>query len=359
MTILNAPARPLVLLGLGVCALVGAPEAVAGTVRPVHASTTPAHHAVAEPEVPAVAREVVADCTTHDGVVTSRYSTADVATADAAVKAAHQLLTPCGRGISSVRAAHGKPRAARRVSDVIRDCVTHTGALTGRYTAASLARALDHATDAVRTETSCPIGIASQYNALRPKGTAPRKPAIGGPLARRLTTTSPQETADALSTSLAAFARPQDADDTVPSWAGLLGPSQNHAGYDATDVRLARVLGAHRDIVIAPGTTTFCSVFRAASSAVVKGCSDRQVQPGRLSPGITRTPGGLTLWAPALVGLHDVRALTAAGRWVAIPVVRDAVERVFPKVPRLVTYRDATNRTHYTEFNGIARFFGG
>jgi hypothetical protein len=326
-------------VSLAVLTAASAPTAVASGAAPS-----------SDPVAPEVLR-VLRDCHDHRDTITIRLDPVQLLAVYREFRRGRALRTTCGLAVSSrYTGRHLRPSDAQPKA-VIDDCVRGAGALSGRYTVPALRRAhaaLDHQQ---RTETSCPVGISSQYNANRParsKALLPPRP----PRPPRTPSPAPARTAEsterALSRYLAVFARPRTDKDVVPSWAaGML--SIDTKPEDATR---ARALGTRGDLVVVPTADGYAVVLRPAPGVVASTFTtlNRTGVP-RLPLAVTRAVGGLKVWAPALIGMHRVRLLDGDGRWRSVSLAGDAIELTLRKVPMIVTYLDRDGVRHYADFN--------
>lgn len=315
------------------------------------AALAPASSAATVSPSPAIAPSVITvlrDCKDHRDTLTVRLRPAALRAAYLEFKRGGALRTPCGLAVSSrYETRNHRPRNAS-VETITNDCVRGAGALTHRYSARDLRHAFRKLDHQLRTETSCPIGISSQYNESRPNGSRALLPAEPPEqLAKLVPAGTAESTSRLLARYLAVFARPRTAEDDIPGWA------VNPLALDTepTDALHARRLGVQRNLVIVPTADGYALALLAGRAAVTTGYVRHLATPAALPRWVTRAAGGLKVWAPALVGMHRVRLLTADGRWRPVSTAGDAIEVTLSKVPLVLTYLDAKNVRHYADFN--------
>ncbi|MGE4427677.1 MAG: hypothetical protein AB7G37_14600 [Solirubrobacteraceae bacterium] len=345
------------LLTAGTIGTAGALAAASGEQRAAKADSPP--RPSTNPIVVAAVDAIREDCAAHRNTLTVRHSRAVLRRGYRELRGLNQLWTPCGLAVASQRNATTRSASrSRSARTVYRDCLYNAngGALRRHYAPATLRAAFRRMPAAIRTETNFPIGIASQYNAVRRAGSArlvaPRR---RGDRGARLPTATVADTVARLATTYTAFARPRDAQDTLPDWAaGSLPTGDPAVGIDPTQ---ARVLGADGDLVVVPGRGRLHLVLRIVEGGVQKATVSTfdETLPAQLSFGISRAPGGWLLTAANRVGTRGVRVFTAGGTWQSIRARRDALLHTVRHVPRLITWRDRTGAQHYLDFTSAYR----
>lgn len=141
--------RPLALLLVCAAGATAAPSAVSAATK----------------AKPATAKAIVKDCA-KDGEISRKYRLADLKKARTEAKKAKKTAV-CGVAINSAIAGLSGKKGKNSVAAVVKECGGKTGALTKKYKAATLRKALKTLPDDIADYTNCDAAIASQLNTVK------------------------------------------------------------------------------------------------------------------------------------------------------------------------------------------------
>lgn len=253
-----------------------------------------------------------------------------------------QRATRCWTAVESQLAWHTGRRG--RSGALIDDCLRHFGALTHRYSASVLARALRSASPQLRAETHCASGIASQLNAAR----------NGKPVARvRVEAPDAREplTGDALLARYAILRRPvRDDDRPSDAMAAAYREAVRDLAAPIDGARRVRGLRGMAMFVVASRASGLCFLmdFSATAPGYTVICQGGGFEA---AAGIVRVPGGVMLVAALLDGATTPEVVDPWGRWRTAQPTDGIVTKVFSKPPRLFRVTGSDGTTHYGDLN--------
>lgn len=307
-------------------------------------SVGPSSAAAAPPSASGAQRQIAEQCSrrTQPGVLASRFAVRELRAARRTLRARSLQFTRCWTAVESQLAWHTARRG--RPGALIDDCLRHHGALTHRYSASVLARALATASPELRTETHCASGIASQLNAAR----------RGKPVARvKLSPRSSAQplTGDALLARYAILRRPaRDDDRPSDAMAAAYRQAIRDGAASVDGARLVRGLRGMTMFVVASRASGLCLLMDF--TATTPGFSVICQGGGFEAPaGIVRVPGGVMVIAALLDGAMAPEVVDPWGRWRAAPATDGVVTKLFSRPPRLFRVTGSDGAVHYGDLN--------